>query len=196
MKRPPLRNLPAPSEAWGRYVDESLGVLDRDVTQNGQSSSNGLRATNAALEQLAGQVAAVKGVVDSLPISSFLTSSVTNFQVGNGTQVRTSVSFPVPPGKTRCSIMASMQGFYISDFSVPNSDRAAFRIAATGGYTSPFASMSPDNMDSYWVSGNGGIQLNSVGSSVQVNIESLAGPILAPAYPDNNLHLFVLAIFS
>lgn len=196
MKRPPLRNLPPASEAWGRFVEDEINVLGRDSTQNRQTAANGLSATNSALQQLSGQVSALANVVNALPVSNMLTSSVSNFQAGNGTQTRTTVTFAVPEGKTRCSIMASMQGFYIGDFSVPNSDRAGFRIVASGGYVGPFGSMSPDNMDSYWISGNGGVQLNSLGSTVSVSIQSVAGPTLAPAYPDNNLHLFALAIFS
>lgn len=196
VSRPPTRNLPPDSEAWGRYVEGTLGDLARDTVQNSQSASNGLAATNGALQQLAGQVNTLAGVVAALPVSNILTSVVTNFQAGNGLQTRTSVVFSVPPGKTNVSVLATMQGFYLSDFSVPMSNRAAFRITTSGGYTGPWASMSPDNMDSYWVSGNGGVQHTGIGSSLTVSIQSSAGPTLAPAYTENQLNLFALAIFT
>lgn len=208
--KPPARNLPPDSERWGRYVEDSLSGLSQETTETSQSTTNNLRGLNATLTQATEQLnmlnAAVQvlnqNVIDtanlanSIPVSTVQTAAVSGFQAGNGLQTRLQTSFTVPAGKTRCSILASYEGFFVSDFSVPNSERAAFRIAVSGGYNGPWGSFLPDNMDTYWLAGNGGVQLSGVSGTVTVSVQSNAGPTLAPAYPDNRLDLFVLAVFS
>lgn len=217
MKQPPRRNLPPDSEQWGRFVEGQINDLSREQTQLAQANSNSLAAVNAALVQLSGQVAQIDGVVsmiaqqqqtlasqqgqlnsvvNSIPVTSSLSSSVEGFTTINGTKTETSVTFPVPPNKTRCSVFASFQGFFGSDSSVPRYSLAGFNLTVTGGYVGPWAVMVPDNMDTYWVVGNGGVQLNNVSGSVTVAIRSVAGPIVAPPSDTNALDLFATATFS
>ena len=201
--KPPPRNLPPDSERWGRWVEDgvlSLEQSDRETTQGVTNALNGLTAT---LGQLSGQIstltsqqAQLTAVVNALPVSIVQTASVNGFAVPNGTSNRVSTTFTVPAGKTRCSIMATYQGFYMSDFSVPDSDRAGFRVVTNTGYVGSPGVMSPDNMDTFWLTGNGGVQIPSVSGSFTVSVQSTAGPTLAPADPGNRIDLHVLAIFS
>lgn len=217
MKQPPRRNLPPDSEQWGRFIESQINDLDRQQTQLAQANTNSLAAVNSTLVQLSGQVAQINNVVsmiaqqqqelsaqqgqldlvvNSIPVTSSLSSSVEGFTTINGTKTETSVTFPVPPGKTRCSVFASFQGFFGSDFSVPQSSLAGFNLTVTGGYVGPWAVMAPDNMDTYWVIGNGGVQLNNVSGSVTVGVRSMAGPQVAPPSDTNALDLFATATFS
>lgn len=201
--KPPPRNLPPDSERWGRWVEDEVRGLSQSDVETTQGVTNALNGLTATLGQLSGQISTLTSqqtqltaVVNALPVSIVQTASVNGFAVPNGTSNRVSTTFTVPAGKTRCSIMASYQGFYMSDFSVPNSDRAGFRVVTNTGYVGSPGVMSPDNMDTFWLTGNGGVQIPSVSGSFTVSVQSTAGPTLAPADSGNRIDLHVLAIFS
>ena len=201
--KPPPRNLPPDSERWGRWVEDGVLSLEQSDIETTQGITNALNGLTGTLGQLSGQISTLTSqqtqltaVVDALPVSIVQTANVSGFAVPNGTSNRVSTTFTVPAGKTRCSIMATYQGFYMSDFSVPNSDRAGFRVVTNTGYVGSPGVMSPDNMDTFWLTGNGGVQIPSVSGSFTVSVQSTAGPTLAPADPGNRIDLHVLAIFS
>ena len=208
--KPPPRNLPPDSERWGRWVEDEVRGLSQSDVETTQGVTNALNGLTATLGQLSGQISTLTSqqatlaaqqvqltaVVNALPVSIVQTASVNGFAVPNGTSNRVSTTFTVPAGKTRCSIMATYQGFYMSDFSVPDSDRAGFRVVTNTGYVGSPGVMSPDNMDTFWLTGNGGVQIPSVSSAITVSVQSSAGPTLAPAYSGNRIDLHVLAIFS
>ena len=194
--KPPPRNLPPDSERWGRWVEDGVRSLEQSDIETTQGITNALNGLTATLGQLSGQISTLNSVVNALPVSIVQTASVNGFAVPNGTSNRVSTTFTVPAGKTRCSIMATYQGFYMSDFSVPDSDRAGFRVVTNTGYVGSPGVMSPDNMDTFWLTGNGGVQIPSVSGSFTVSVQSTAGPTLAPADPGNRIDLHVLAIFS
>ena len=208
--KPPPRNLPPDSERWGRWVEDGVRSLEQSDLETSQGVTNALNGLTATLGQLSGQISTLtsqqatlavqqtqlNAVVNALPISVFQAANVSGFAVPNGTSNRVSTTFAIPAGKTRCSIMATYQGFYMSDFSVPNSDRAGFRLVTNTGYVGPWGVMSPDNMDTFWLTGNGGVQIPSVSSAITVSVQSSAGPTLAPSDSGNRIDLHVLAIFS
>ena len=201
--KPPPRNLPPDSERWGRWVEDGVRALGQSDIETSQGITNALNGLTGTLGQLSGQISTLTSqqtqltaVVNALPVSIVQTASVNGFAVPNGTSNRVSTTFTVPAGKTRCSIMATYQGFYMSDFSVPDSDRAGFRVVTNTGYVGSPGVMSPDNMDTFWLTGNGGVQIPSVSSAITVSVQSSAGPTLAPADPGNRIDLHVLAIFS
>ena len=194
--KPPPRNLPPDSERWGRWVEDGVLSLEQSDIETTQGITNALNGLTATLGQLSGQISTLNSVVNALPVSIVQTASVNGFAVPNGTSNRVSTTFTVPAGKTRCSIMATYQGFYMSDLSVPDSDRAGFRVVTNTGYVGSPGVMSPDNMDTFWLTGNGGVQIPSVSGSFTVSVQSTAGPTLAPADPGNRIDLHVLAIFS
>ena len=194
--KPPPRNLPPDSERWGRWVEDEVRGLSQSDVETTQGVTNALNGLTATLGQLSGQISTLNAVVNALPISVFQAANVSGFAVPNGTSNRVSTTFAIPAGKTRCSIMATYQGFYMSDFSVPNSDRAGFRLVTNTGYVGPWGVMSPDNMDTFWLTGNGGVQIPSVSSAITVSVQSSAGPTLAPSDSGNRIELHVLAIFS
>lgn len=201
--KPPPRNLPPDSERWGRWVEDEVRGLSQSDLETSQGVTNALNGLTATLGQLSGQIstlaaqqAQLTAVVNALPVSIVQTASVSAFAVPNGVSNRVSTTFAIPSGKTRCSILASYQGFYMSALSVPNSDRAGFRIVTNTGYVGSWGVMSPDNMDTFWLTGNGGVQIPSVSSAITVSVQSSAGPTLAPADSGNRIDLHVLAIFS
>ena len=193
--KPPPRNLPPDSERWGRWVEDGVRSLEQSDLETSQGVTNALNGLTATLGQLSGQISTLNAVVNALPISVFQAANVTNFAAPNGFANQVSTTFTIPAGKTRCSIMASYQGFYLAAGSV-SASRAAFRLVTNTGYEGSWGVMSPDNMDTYWLTGNGGVQIPSVSSAITVSVQSSATTPLAPGDPMNRIDLHVLAIFS
>ena len=193
--KPPPRNLPPDSERWGRWVEDGVRSLEQSDVETTQGVTNALNGLTGTLGQLSGQITALNAVVNALPISVFQAANVTNFAAPNGFANQVSTTFAIPAGKTRCSIMASYQGFYLAAGSV-SASRAAFRLVTNTGYEGSWGVMSPDNMDTYWLTGNGGVQINSVSGPITVSVQSSATTPLAPADSMNRIDLHVLAIFS
>ena len=193
--KPPPRNLPPDSERWGRWVEDNLHGLRQSDTETTQGVNNTLAGLNGALGQLSGQISDLARVVASLPVSLFQTGFAEGFAAPNGFANIASTTFVIPAGKTNCSIMATYQGFYDASGS-SDASRAAFRVTTSTGYVGPWGVMSPDNMDHYWLTGSGGVQVGNVSGPITVNIQSSAGTPLAPASTTNRIDLFALAIFS
>ena len=200
--KPPPRNLPPDSERWGRWVEDGVLSLEQSDIETTQGITNALNGLTGTLGQLSGQISTLAdqqtqltAVVDALPVSIVQTANVSGFAAPNGFANQVSTTFTIPAGKTRCSIMASYQGFYLAAGSV-SASRAAFRLVTNTGYAGSWGVMSPDNMDTYWLTGNGGVQIPSVSSAITVSVQSSATTPLAPADPMNRIDLHVLAIFS
>lgn len=198
----PRRNLPPDAEAWGRQVDTVVSDHDTRLVTVEQFSRNTLNGVNDTIRQLSSQIQNIAkqqqdlyAVYQAMPVTLIQDSTVTGFQAGAGEQVRTSISFDVPPGLPNARVWSSLQGWYFSDFNVPLSDVATFRIGV-GAQRSQYVTSIPDNMDSYALMGNGVFSTQATGSTLSVTAYSDAGPTLAPAFAENTLTLSALVVFS
>lgn len=136
-------------------------------------------------------------VVSSLPITGAYSSSISNFSIPSGDSNRTTISIPVPSGKTTCNIFAVGQAFYFAENPpIPESDVALWRIRiqTTDG---PWGTVIPLNMDgkSTTFMFSRSISLSSADSFVPVYARTGAGRA-HPASPQHSASLYVTATFS
>lgn len=205
--QPPRRNLPPDSELWGRSVDSRITNLELADSRQNQSISNSLLGLNATLIQLSNQISTLvtqqetlssqqdqlTDLVSSLPVSRVQSNSSSNWQATNGGDIA-SFSLPWVAGKSRCDITVTSYGFYVADWSVPMSDRPAFRVRIANS-DSPVVPRIPDNMDTYWFNGTYSRALTSP-APVSISLRTYTGPSLSAAYPENTAYITALAIFS
>ena len=119
MIAPPQKNLGAGDE-WGRWVEQELGVADKSSVQVSQGIDRSLMSVNSTLTQLTKQL-------QELPIITTLTSIEQTIKVpkapsgatqGAWTEVNR-VSFSMPEGKTRLSLVVSAYIAFVTNGLYP-----------------------------------------------------------------------------
>lgn len=202
------------SQQWGRSIEQRLrdletktGNLDTMVSGNNARLSSlstaigtlktqqvELTSQQAELasqqDTLVTQQAQIVQIIADIPISSVLSDSSTNYAIG-GSSTICSVSIPWESGKTRCDVMASMNGLY----KVPGAAALPVWRLGIASYTSNYIWSSTYGADYYTASGGFSRSVTS-GSTFTVVVKNYSGAATIAADSLNQMQLSVLAIFS
>ena len=195
MIAPPQKNLGAGDE-WGRWVEQELGVTDKSSVQVSQGIDRSLMSVNSTLTQLTKQL-------QELPIITTLTSieQTINVSAGSNWTEVNRVSFSMPEGKTRLSLVVSAYIAYVTNgqfgvfgtrFRVINqgttytTNRELSRFGETGTLPLQVSSRS-DVLDFSGVTG---------GVTIIADVMQLSPVATSTAHAENIAKLGVLAIAS
>lgn len=119
-------------------------------------------------------------------------NSVANFQAtNNGTVV--SLTIPWPAGYSTVVVTSQVNGFYLANDTVPNSDLPGFYVRINGNESPPMA-RNRDNFSTFWIVG-GHVRKFTGSGSVIVQVITKTGVNLSPAYPENRMFLGATAVF-
>ena len=189
----PKNGLEPESQPWARSIERDISEQIAQAQRTAEGTSNAYKNINNTLQTLGDTIVALKATVAALPVSYADSTTQTGWQATNGAVIA-SVNIPWVAGKTRCDVVANIQGFYVADFTVPLSDVPAFKIGIAGVYQPPVPKI-PDNMDTYWIIGSYSKPV-TVGTSFNVTVQTATGPALSAPYAENSVYLGALAIFS